>query len=206
MSVERFPVSFGLTGAEADPCPCFPIPPFTLHPESSVPILNTSDCCWFSYFLSTSFFPIFSSAEVPNFLNFVLKTLVCPMILVQEMPWVSYPCSDLWPCPFLTLKQVSFPKSSDNSLQQLLCPESCSGQAASSVTLGPVYIFVTFSDCLFGFWCPGCFVANDKQFHERSAFVFTPHHINLGLEDWAPFTALSCWFTIWNVVSILCHY
>ena len=90
ISVERFPVSFGLTGAEAEPCPCFPVLPFTLDPESSsVPILNTSDCCGLACFLSGSFFPIFSAAEVLYFLNFVLKTFVCPIIPVQVTPQVS---------------------------------------------------------------------------------------------------------------------
>lgn len=85
MSVERFLIGFGLTGAGAEPCSCFPVLPFTLDPESSsVLILNTSDCCSLDPFL-----PFLSAAEVPNFLNIVLKTLVCPIILVQMSSHVS---------------------------------------------------------------------------------------------------------------------
>lgn len=207
MSVERFPFSFGLTGAEADPCPCFPILPLSLDPESSVLILNTPDCCWFSYFLSTFFFPIFASAEVPNFLNFVLKTwrpISCTMILMQQ----THPTPALISNLVLSslgsrcLSQSHLTIASNNCYIQSLVEAK---QQVLSLWAQFTYLwqFLTIS---LVFWCPGCFVANDKQFHGRSAFVFTPPCTNLSLEDWAPFSALTCWFTIWNVVSILCHY
>jgi len=90
MSVKRFPIIFGPSGGEAEACPYFRILPFALEPvSSSVLILNISDCCGLACFLSRSFLPIFPAAEVPNFLNFVLKTSACSITLVHVTPRVS---------------------------------------------------------------------------------------------------------------------
>lgn len=207
MSVERFPISFGLTGAEAEPCPCIPILPFTLDPESSsVLILNTSASCSLASFLSRSFFPIFSAAEVPDFLNLSWSHWHVPLY------WCTWPHRCPNPALISVLVLCSIWTRCLSWSHLMIDSSNC---LIRSLVLAKQKVLLlcalfTHSWCFlavsFIFWCPCFFLAYNVQFHQRSAFVFTPHCTNLSLQDWAPFSALSCWSTLGKVVSILCRY